>query len=600
MTRARNKLVVAIACVAIVTGCDRMESTLAGPEAGPENTPQNALTNGGGAQALSIAKVTSSARRANKAPEKTLDGNLGTRWQAWGDGQWLQFDLGSTRRVETVEIAWYRGVGRIASFDIETSANGKSWESVFSGESSGQTLALESYDAPDGEARYVRIVGHGTNVSSENLIAEVEILGDRRRKQSSQASNTDVSVAKVAKVTASAHRADKGPGKALDGDLDTRWQAWGDGQWLQFDLGTVREVTGIDIAWLEGDNRVASFDVETSRDAQSWASVFSGKSSGETAALEFYDITDGDARYVRIIGHGTTRSPENLIAEVEIRAGDATGEDPPPGNDPNPPPGNDNPPPPPSGSGGTLFSDDFDSYPLNSRPQGTFANGFRWAPGSAGVTVSDDHAYSGSKSLRFAYPGKPDPAKMSSQEKRFVIAPEGTTSIDEIWVEFMIRVPDNWEHRDSESSDNNKLLALWAEDYHNSRGEALVVFEWGRGSNSMSSLDLASGAGDDPRAIRQLQGRAGVRKAVFDASMRGQWIRLRFYVKISTLGIIRSWRNNELIADLPFPFNTAIFGGPNYIRNGYLMGWSNSGFTRDTDFYIDDFKIWTTDPNWTL
>src|SRR5207245_10713957 len=65
-------------------------------------------------------------------------------------------------------------------FDIQVSLDTVTWTMVFSGQSSGQTLQLESYAFPTASGRYVRIVGHGNNQSTWNSIAEVAILGDRK------------------------------------------------------------------------------------------------------------------------------------------------------------------------------------------------------------------------------------------------------------------------------------------------------------------------------------------------------------------------------------------------------------------------------------
>jgi hypothetical protein len=45
-------------------------------------------------------------------------------------------------------------------------------------------------------------------------------------------------------------------------------------------------------------------------------------------------------------------------------------------------------------------------------------------------------------------------------------------------------------------------------------------------------------------------------------------------------------------------------GGNNFVRNGYFMGWANSGYTDETFFHIrggaDGPKFYDTDPEWTF
>jgi pimeloyl-ACP methyl ester carboxylesterase len=120
--------------------------------------------------------ATASADDGNVAAN-ALDGSLATRWSASGDGQWIRFDLGSSSSVGSIQIAWYKGDLRRARFDVQTSSDAASWTTVFSGQSSGTSTTLETYDVTDSTGRYVRIVGHGTSIDLWNSICEVKVYG---------------------------------------------------------------------------------------------------------------------------------------------------------------------------------------------------------------------------------------------------------------------------------------------------------------------------------------------------------------------------------------------------------------------------------------
>src|SRR5438128_397070 len=124
---------------------------------------------------LPATSVVASANDGN-LPQNTLDNTLATRWSAQGDGQWIRYDLGALVAVDHVDIAWYLGDTRISSFDIQVSLDTVTWTKVFSGQSSGQTLQLESYPFPTTAGRSVRIVGHGNNTGAWNSIADVAIV----------------------------------------------------------------------------------------------------------------------------------------------------------------------------------------------------------------------------------------------------------------------------------------------------------------------------------------------------------------------------------------------------------------------------------------
>ncbi|MEF3306437.1 CBM96 family carbohydrate-binding protein [Paenibacillus sp. GYB003] len=147
-----------------------------------------------GQAGLPIATVTASGDDGN-IPANTLDDDLSTRWSALGDGQWIQYDLGSVRTVRSVSLAWYRGQERTASFDIELSNDGSSWTNVFSGSSSGLSDELENYDIGERSARYVKIVGHGNSQSMFNSITETRVYDRVVPEQNKQPVLKSVSLA---------------------------------------------------------------------------------------------------------------------------------------------------------------------------------------------------------------------------------------------------------------------------------------------------------------------------------------------------------------------------------------------------------------------
>jgi hypothetical protein len=119
--------------------------------------------------------VTASSHDGN-VPENTLDGNMTSRWSASGE-QWIQYDLGMTREVGAVSIAYYVGNTRISFFKVEVSQDGEAWQQVFSGKSSGETTEHEVFAFSPIDARYVRITGFGNNQNAWNSMSEVKLYG---------------------------------------------------------------------------------------------------------------------------------------------------------------------------------------------------------------------------------------------------------------------------------------------------------------------------------------------------------------------------------------------------------------------------------------
>src|SRR5438093_158623 len=264
---------------------------------------------------LPVASVLASGDDGN-IPQNTLDNDLATRWSASGDGQWIRYDLGAVMAVGPVTIAWYRGTEWASAFDIEVSLDSLTWTRAFTGRSSGQTLQPERYDFPAVPGRYVRIVGHGqwsgtTQLSLWNSVTETAIYGSAA---------ATVKPVPVASVVASGDDGNV-PQNTLDHNLATRWSAYGDAQWIRYDLGVVAGIDRVDIAWYLGSpvvNGPSRFDIQVSLDTITWTTVFSGQSGGLTTQFEPYAFPSASGRYVRIVGHGNSMNAWNSITEVVL------------------------------------------------------------------------------------------------------------------------------------------------------------------------------------------------------------------------------------------------------------------------------------------
>ncbi|WP_053171341.1 polysaccharide lyase family 7 protein [Streptomyces sp. SBT349] len=132
-------------------------------------------------------------------------------------------------------------------------------------------------------------------------------------------------------VTASTSDANV-PANAVDGDLGTRWSGEGDGAWLQLDLGTAETVSHVKLAAHQGTSRQNVFELQA-WDGAAWETVYEGRTSGGSAALETFAFDPVETSRIRYLGHGYEGDGEgdwNSLTEVEVWTGDP-GDDPPPG-----------------------------------------------------------------------------------------------------------------------------------------------------------------------------------------------------------------------------------------------------------------------------
>jgi len=114
------------------------------------------------------------------------------------------------------------------------------------------------------------------------------------------------------------------PASAIDGNLSTRWSSNGVGQWLRGDLGAVKSLSALDIAWHNGNTRSSRFVIATSTDGVTYTQAFSGASSGRTTSLERYSFPVRNARYVRVTVNGNTLNTWASISEMAAIASSPT------------------------------------------------------------------------------------------------------------------------------------------------------------------------------------------------------------------------------------------------------------------------------------
>jgi len=258
--------------------------------------------------------ITASSDDGNVAAN-TLDNNLNTRWSAFGDGQWILYDLGSNKLLDLLKIAFYKGDSRVQYFEIQVSKDKISWEKVYTGQSNGNTINPQIFDITDTEARYVKIIGHKNNLNEWNSLTEVNILSQTTTADTNETQNSNTD---NGGITATASSDDGNvAANTLDNNLNTRWSAFGDGQWILYDLGSNKLLDLLKIAFYKGDSRVQYFEIQVSQDNIAWEKVYTGQSNGSTLELQVFDITNTEARYIKIIGHKNNLNEWNSLTEVQ-------------------------------------------------------------------------------------------------------------------------------------------------------------------------------------------------------------------------------------------------------------------------------------------
>jgi peptidoglycan/xylan/chitin deacetylase (PgdA/CDA1 family) len=125
---------------------------------------------------LKFSSVASSNAATGTAAVNVADGSLATRWSGINMGSWIKFDLGASKPISAVKIAWHRGDLRKATYDLDLSEDGLTWKNVrLHAVSSGVTTRFERLDLNGQRARFVRLTGFGNTENTFNSVLEFAV-----------------------------------------------------------------------------------------------------------------------------------------------------------------------------------------------------------------------------------------------------------------------------------------------------------------------------------------------------------------------------------------------------------------------------------------
>ena len=261
-----------------------------------------------------------------------------------------------------------------------------------------------------------------------------------------------------------------------------------------------------------------------------------------------------------------------------------------------------------TGGGGVVtpfFADNLAGGALNP------ANGFTWGgltadPGNSLIITSEDAPPGATHSLKFTYRATVAPANAYNCELRFDMG----RYLNEVWIEYQWKPPATYSHR-ANAGDNNKFFALWRDDYSDTVGGTQQFtletwpYEGAPGAKSMFRASARAGliTDIDPNTRDYPQLRPPF---INPGPIRlGEWNRIRFHMRGSSSfgvsdGLFEVWVNDVkflMFTEVPL-YNTYASPADVLYRNGYFMGYCNSGYDIDTSFYLSDFKFYDSDPGW--
>ncbi|MES9991874.1 MAG: heparin lyase I family protein [Candidatus Thiodiazotropha sp.] len=223
--------------------------------------------------------------------------------------------------------------------------------------------------------------------------------------------------------------------------------------------------------------------------------------------------------------------------------------------------------------------DGFESGDLSSS-----ANGVSYG-GNVETAVSTENSLMGDYSLRFTYPAAPNGSDSFSEQRM------NYPQTNELWIRYNLYVPTNYVHRTQSGAANNKFLAVYKDEY---RYPGFQV-NWSLSPDGSGGSNLSLHRYRNGSEQRVISPSNGIGVGFITQADRGKWIQIVARIKApssqnSSDGVMQMWKDGEFVTNETTLDNYG-GAGENYMDELYLLGWSNSGFSEQTVFYIDDLHI---------
>ena len=116
-----------------------------------------------------IKEVTcSSYQNSGYVPERGVDDDDSTMWNARGEGQWIRVELNEMVKMGAVGIAFDNGNMYKYNISVQVSPNGTAWNTVYSGMSYLSKICYYSFEQTD--VKYIKVIMNGSTLNLNNGI----------------------------------------------------------------------------------------------------------------------------------------------------------------------------------------------------------------------------------------------------------------------------------------------------------------------------------------------------------------------------------------------------------------------------------------------
>jgi hypothetical protein len=158
-------------------------------------------------------------------------------------------------------------------------------------------------------------------LSDQESSQEVKESIESQEIRSPDSNSDQIETLPVVSITASDCNDDHTnlPLNVLDGNFETNWSSKGRLSWISLDLGSIKTIHSVKIAWYRGDFFDYYYSISVSNDGVIFTEVKRGCSGGNSRLLQQYILKEGyRARYIKITVNGNNMNDIAGIARVEV------------------------------------------------------------------------------------------------------------------------------------------------------------------------------------------------------------------------------------------------------------------------------------------
>ncbi|MFF5454434.1 discoidin domain-containing protein [Streptomyces sp. NPDC012950] len=253
----------------------------------------------GSADAARGGNATASSTEGAFAAANAVDGDGTTRWSsAFAAAQWIQVDLGATRELCGVTLAWEAAYAK--SFRIQVSDDATTWRTLY--ETTSGTGGTQELTA-SGAGRHVRMAATERATAYGYSLWTFAV-----RTTGTDGGNTGDTLLSYGRPgAASSSQSDQNcwectPARAFDRDPASRWATssttgWTDPAWISVDLGATARINRIVLQW--DPAHAKSFQIQVSPNGTDWTPIYSTTTG--TGFKQTLTVS-GTGRHVRLYG----------------------------------------------------------------------------------------------------------------------------------------------------------------------------------------------------------------------------------------------------------------------------------------------------------